>query len=519
MSLQLFLILAFALLWLSSIFWEDETGATGEEHFDRYLIWLFQKLFVLPVQIGWKYTKLIWQRSVLRIRPKALVKLASQLGLSVQRFRFSSVELAGIRGSLAAELCCWIGRSVTARIANRGIPTSLRMAHRTPLRSSGVPTGDEVFDSEIAVGGDDATALALLDQHTRSQMRQLIALGGEVGDSAVKISTSGLGQGALELVQEGSKALDLAVEFSRLLTIEGPEVPGRLARNAENDPMPNVRRQNLLALGHTFPLHPESLRQHRASLNDEAANNRFVAAEFLITLPGVEPEAVREVAQVLVCLARNPELSEELRARSIRCFTHPTGDAGSLRAIAEPLIEEVLTERQGTLLVAAAIASLAALGLRQLISRLEELAPTAEYPVAIAIAKALGVLGGPQAQAILLQLLERSEPERSAPEILQEAAKALGEVGDASAVEPLLKLSRYGGKEPVGLAALEAARRIQGRLIGAEAGQLSLAAPAELEGALSAWDLHAGPGDLSLAEAPSAAPPTPAAPRRVAEGS
>lgn len=468
--------------------------------------WLFR-----PLRLGWQNLKLFWQRSILRIRPAALVQLASELDLKLERYRFSSIELGGQRGSLAAGLHCSIGRSVTARIENPGIPTALKVAQRNPLGTTRVPTGDEVFDRKIAVLGDDVTALALLDHHTRTQMRELVALGGEVGDSVVEISTIGLGKGALELVQEGSNALDLAVEFSRLLTIEGPEVPGRLARNAQNDPEPAVRLQNLQALGRHFPFHPESSHQHRASLRDYSAEVRFRAAEFLFSLPGVDPETAKKAASVLISLARTTKLPEDFRARSIRRLGGHNGDADSIRAIAEPLIEEVLTERQGTMLVAAAIGSLAALGLRNLIPHLEELAPTAEYPVAIAIAKALGILGGPQAQPLLLHLLGRS-----APEILQEAAKALGEVGDHQAVEPLLELSRFSGKEPVSQTALEAARRIQGRLVGAEAGQLSLAAPAELEGALSAYDVAAGPGDLSMAEA---APPAPAVPRRVAEGS
>ena len=497
MNLGLFLIVAFAFLWLSSIFWDDGLG--GDGHFDRYLTWLLDKSISL--------SRYLWLCLVLRIRPAELTRLASEIGLRRERYGFSSVKLVGRRGSLPGNLSCASG-SVTARIANRGIPTSLRIAHRNPLHTSRVPTGDEVFDSEIAVDGDDVMALALLDQHTRSQMRELIALGGEVGDSAVKITTSGLGQGALKLIREGSRCLDLAVEFSCLLVIEGSEVPGRLARNAENDLLPAVRLQNLQALGRHFPFHPESSPQHRMSLRDTSVEVRFRAAEFLLGLPGVDPETANEAARVLAALART-NLPEDFRARSIRRIADHNGDADSIRAIAEPLIEEVLTERQGTMLVAAAIGSLAALGLRNLIPRLEELAPTAEYPVAIAIAKALGILGGPNAQPLLLQLLGRS-----APEILQEAAKALGEVGDSQAVEPLLELSRFSGKEPVSLTALEAARRIQGRLVGAEAGQLSLAATAELEGALSAYDLAAGPGDLSMAEAP----PAPLA-RRVAEGS
>ena len=511
MNLELYLMIITALLWLSSIFWDDEAGGSGEERLGRYMSWLFQKLFVQPLKIGWRQSKIFWQRSVLRIRPKELVRLASELGLKVERFRFSSVELAGIRGSLAAELSCWIGRSVTARIENPNIPTALWVTQRRILEGLRLQTGDTIFDSDVAVGGDDCTALALLDQHTRSQLKELVALGGEVGDSGVKISKAGLGKGALELIREGSEALDLAVEITLLLSIEGPQVPGRLAKNAEMDPLPGVRRQNLLALGRHFPLHPVSVRQHRACLQDAAAEVRFCAAEFLISLPGAEPETAGEAAQVLAALARNAELPEDLRASAIWQLGEHPENADSVRAIAEPLIEEVLTERKDYRLVTFAVRCLAALELRNLIPRLEELTKAAEYPVAIAIAEAFGALGGPRAQPVLLQLLERN-----VPQISLKAAKALGEVGDSQAVAPLLELSHSAGKQPLGQTALEAARRIQGRLVGAEAGQLSLAASAKLEGALSAYEVAAGPGDLSLAEA---APPAPAAPRRVAEGS
>ena len=454
-----------------------------------------------------------WLRWAIWIQPK-LVQTASELGLELKGYRFTSFEMEGRRGPLEIALHCSMGRSVVAQIHQPDIPTSLKLAARRPQETREVPTGDESFDDGVTVGGDAAIVSALLDVETRKRVREMVALGVEVDNSFVKAQRTCLGMGPRKLVREGAEAIETALGFAHLLSIQGPEIPGRLARNAANDPLPAVRELCLRTLGSFYPAHQECLRQHQASLEEESPGMRLLAAAFLIQSPGIDSERLAAAARVLVEIARTNVLSEETRVRAIEGLASPPGAADTVRVLAEPLIEELLAQGRGAPLVAA-IGTLAKLNLRSHIPRLAELTTNADFPVNLAIAKAMGELGGPQAQEVLLLLVE-TLVELKEKKIVSHAAEALGEVGDAQAVEPLLRLSREHRGRALGDTALEAARRIQGRLVGGEAGQLSLAATAELEGALSGWELAAGPGDLSMAEA---APPVPAVPRRVAEGS
>ena len=96
----------------------------------------------------------------------------------------------------------------------------------------------------------------------------------------------------------------------------------------------------------------------------------------------------------------------------------------------------------------------------------------------------------------LLRLLARE-----AAEVRAAAARALGQVGTVRAVEPLLALTEGLLASPsVKQAAREAVASIQSRLGDAEAGRLSLAAPAEREGALSLSGDEPPGGELSLPE-------------------
>jgi tellurite resistance protein len=115
----------------------------------------------------------------------------------------------------------------------------------------------------------------------------------------------------------------------------------------------------------------------------------------------------------------------------------------------------------------------------KILSRLENLITEADDNLAASIASTLGNIGDPQSEPMLLTLLER---ENMYVKIM--AAQALARVGTATAVESLRKAAQSGDPDLIG-AAEAAIDSIQGRAIGADIGQLSMAAHLENEGALS----------------------------------
>lgn len=419
---------------------------------------------------------------------------AAELGLELRRYRQNGFELSGLRGGVQVTLT-WTGSATTVQVDQPGIPSTLKMSESWWRQVIGLETGDHPFDIRVKVEGDDAIAFALLDEKTRELVQQLILQGGRVEDSRVTLSKEDAFWSNSARATYSAKAIDFAVDVSKRLAISGTHLPARLADNATKDRLPGVRRVNLLALERHFPKHSECLLSYRAALADPAPELRVLAADFLLNRPGTELADVNDAAMALTEIADKEYLPVDLRVRTLKSLAHHRIRSKAVRTKTESILEKVLEEKRTELLVAA-LGCIAVLKLGAFVPRLLALVPEAEAPVAAALARALGQLGDIQAQPALLGLLQSEDPQTQ-----QETAKALGKMGDVEAVESLLELARR-AKSPLNEITSDAVRRIQGRLPEAEAGQLSLVAPTELEGALSPAEETPGPGDLSVAEDP-----------------
>lgn len=121
-----------------------------------------------------------------------------------------------------------------------------------------------------------------------------------------------------------------------------------------------------------------------------------------------------------------------------------------------------------------------------LVEEVAAVAARATNEVAEMVAATLGALGGPRAEQELIALLARRG------NVAHAAAEALGRVGTAAAVEPLLETSKQMlQKQPL----LDAVALIQSRLR-AEPGRLSVASDSPAEGGLS--EASDASGALSL---------------------
>jgi HEAT repeat protein len=154
-----------------------------------------------------------------------------------------------------------------------------------------------------------------------------------------------------------------------------------------------------------------------------------------------------------------------------------------------PLLEKLL-DSLNPAVRKEAIADLGWLRHRPAAGKLCRLTATADSETAVVLAWALAKIGDPAAEPTLLSLLEREEEELKIA-----AANALGRVGTATAVEPLMKLTGSLLGSDLGHAAEKAIAEIQSRLGDVEAGRLTLTKLTEREGALS---LSREGGGLSL---------------------
>lgn len=456
---------------------------------------------IIPIFIAFVLVSLFKPELFSREFHKWAQDWAAELGLELRSYRHDSFELSGLRGGVYVTLN-WMGPHTKIQVDRSTIPSTLKLTESRWQRVIGLATGDHPFDIRVKVEGDEATARALLDWKTRELVQQLILQGGQVEDSRVTLSQNDpFGASSTSQDERAAysvKALDFAVDVSHRLATSGIHLPARLADNATKDRLPGVRQQNLLTLERHFPKSPECLSSYRAALADPTPELRVLAADFLLNRPGTELADVDEAAKALGEVANRKHLPADLRARSLKSLSHHRIRNKAVRAKTESILEEMLDEKKTELLVAA-LGCIAVLKPGAFVPRLLALVPEADAPVAAALARALGQLGDIQAQPALLRLLQSEDPQTQ-----QETAKALGKMGDVEAVESLLELARR-AKSPLNEIASDAVRRIQGRLPEAEAGQLSLVAPTELEGALSPADDAPGPGDVSVAKDPPTA--------------
>jgi HEAT repeat protein len=336
-----------------------------------------------------------------------------------------------------------------------------------------VLTGDTVFDDLVEVRGEPSILLALLDREIRQRVSEFVRLDGRLeGGRLVCCAPSSFSSG--ELV----RALRLGLWLARELSSPGGGVCKRLATNAKSDPLPGVRLWNLLQLHEQFPETREARDASHEDLVDPSPWVRLAAARYLKD----------EGLEVLQHLAQDRAVPESAAAEAVsllaaRCPAERSG----------PVLLATLKTHSGEAR-RQAVEELGRIRFQQARGALMVLLDRADAGTGAAAAAALAALGDVSSEGPLLKAVESD-----ARELRLAAIRALGTVGSAASVEPLLAFlasrrldakTRYWIREAVGA--------IQSRLAGAEAGQLSLAATSRGSGWLSVAAPGAGHGQLSL---------------------
>jgi hypothetical protein len=357
-------------------------------------------------------------------------------------------------------------------VAGPRIPRGLRFAAESG-RGEDILTGDSVFDELVEVHGEPSLVLALCDKELRQKVAVFVGNGGRLEAEQLNYRTR------LQLSQaEIPAALRLTVGMANELSFsDGGGICQRLARNALSDPLPGVRLLNLLQLHDGFPGTGEARDASRAALADSSPWVRLSAARFLGD----------EGLTVLEDLARDRQIFDQAAVEAVALLAArlPVDRAG-------PLLVDVLESRAGDA-HRQAVEELGRLRYAPALGPLMVVLERADPRNAAVAAAALGSLGDARAESSLLKSLWGE-----AHEVRFAAARALGGLGSVRSVPPLLTLLDSGRLDAAGRQCVrEAVASIQSRLVGAGAGQLSVAANAPESGRLSLAKPRSGAGDLS----------------------
>jgi len=335
-----------------------------------------------------------------------------------------------------------------------------------------IEIGDDRFDQAFYLVGPAQLLFALLDAEAR---RLLLAFpanmmrvsGGALWAEASPAKPSNLG----DLVRQ---LLDLARHLSQPL-----DVVQRVARNAREDPISEVRLQNLLLLVRELPGQEVTTEALRAACEDPSPKVRLRAAKvlgaetrglLLELAASAEDDSASAQAVVILGAGLPPERRREILVQALRRRLFKTAHAclEALGAGGEPADVDILAK---------------------ILAR-------EKNDLAVTAAQALGAsgkpaAGNPAAEPPLLAALRHSRPD-----VRVAAAKALARAGTAAAVLPLKEAAERTPDPDLLRATRQSIAEIQSRLQGASPGQLSLA-DAEI-GKLSLAETEAG--QLSLAD-------------------
>ena len=403
--------------------------------------------------------------------------LGRELGLQKMSGVFFFKKVTGFKAGFAVTVQS-AGTGGQAQIVVNGlgkIPNSLRIEPEKALDvafwQAKIRIGEPKFDAAVKITGQEEEVLALLDSETRDPLVQAVASGGStVKDGRICLM--------LQEMDDAADRLDGLIDLGQRLTLLRMEIPGRLVRNAASDPLPSVRLRNLEALQEKYPDCEDLPDVSRLMLKSEDPELRFAGARSLETegLP-----AARE-------LVLSDAAGDDLRRRALEWFLRQASREQISAVMAQ------LVENPPPALLPLLVEELEQHPLPPLLIQLLAAMDLLSDEMVLALARAAAWRPGGASEEILLRLLGRDNVE-----IRIEAAKALGQIGTARAVEPLLALTTGLLASPsVKEAAREAVARIQSRLGDAEAGRLSLAVPAEGEGALSLPVEERPGGELSL---------------------
>jgi HEAT repeat protein len=329
--------------------------------------------------------------------------------------------------------------------------------------------------------------LAVLDAPTRHRIAEALPAELQVAEGRLqcRVDCDGLVRGVRR-----------AVALAGRLTFPLDGVPARLAQNARQDPLVTVRLRNLGALLEHYPDHPEMRNTIRDLRDDTSSQVRLRAALALGT------QGYATLAEIVA----DPRGKEEvaLEAFNVLVSHLPVKKQWSVIDSALCHGSRRLRER--------AVRQVALLGGPHARGRLPRLLADSDPTVAVQAARAIETVGDASCESALVGALSAEDPH-----LRTAAADALGAVGTAAAVAPLEAALAGASLVSAGLrsAVHKAVERIQSRLSGAEAGQLSLAESPKADGRVSLVASEAG-GEVTLAPKPVArgAPKTRPARRR-----
>jgi len=332
-----------------------------------------------------------------------------------------------------------------------------------------IEMGDVSFDSAFFIEGPTGLVFAVLDEETR---RLLFRAGTE---SQVEISN---GELRAEMSYEKvPSTLPLLLDISQRLA-RPLDIPRRLAENAQQDPAPGVRLQNLRVLIRELPEDPRTAEAVRVACSDPSPAVRLRAAQ----------ELGAEGRDILLELAES--LADDTVSAEAVSILDQTLSFERTRAI--------LDRARGVRHIQTARVCLEALGRSGAAAAVDALAKVMEEEeggLAAAAAQALGATGSSAAEPSLILALQRE-----LADLRVAAANALGRVGSAAAVLPLKEAAERSWLDfEIRRATQQAIAEIHSRLSGASPGQLSLAG-AEMGQLSLAQD---GAGQLSLATDPA----------------
>ena len=331
---------------------------------------------------------------------------------------------------------------------------------RVPIEHThDVVVGDQAVDDRYHFGGKPALVLALMNHESRSLLSRSPDDGESfvVENSRIQLTYSPGTQPGHEIVERVDRALRLARRFS----LPASEIPGELARNVRTDPVPQVRANSLAALAERFPENAVTHSVLVEALRDADPRVRLVAAK----ARGDFDALARLVVEFF---------PEEERTGILERLATTTGrDETPERPSPSDSREKV---------AATALALLAAGFGRELVLPLVRVVVAAAEPgpLRLAALRALATLGDSSCEKIAGAILSSPFADERAA-----ALDLLAAFGSAAAVGPIraadkrkpfgYDLGSDGGRNKAD-AAIE---KIQARLAGAAAGQVTLASSAD----------------------------------------
>ncbi|MBI3271702.1 MAG: HEAT repeat domain-containing protein [Planctomycetes bacterium] len=460
-----------------------------------------------------------WTRSALA-RP-AWKAAAAELGLDFQPRPFTKLgvicgTIRGITITVKLERSgFWSLRDVWTRISlfGEGLAPNLSIEPKgitdrlgNMIGQHDLRVGDEEFDRKALVAGSETEMAALLDKGARERVvRLLIGRGARLEGKRMLL----LAPGVVLTTRGMVSTLRELLEVAELLTVEGKDLPSRLADHAVGEWQPEVRYRNLAILVKRFPGTPEALRACREVAKRDESRIRVLALRHL------QKEGLTPLAE----LVESDSSPEEYRLEALEHLLRELPRDG-LAVFLERLIGSKCDGVRKR-----AFKALLSLKETPPLELLVEKLAGANPAATCDLVRAIGRLEDPNAEAALLPLLEHADPQ-----VKTVVSGVLGRIGTIRAVEPLLACARGAGglgKGELGAVARFAVKAIQRRLGEVDAGRLSVVegeaedgalSLAEGEGALSlegvveADGARAGEpisGEATLAAAPASAPPQP----------